>query len=162
MGSTREDKNFSALPDYSPPLSTLPNRPNSLKVEWKGAPIDLRDDPYRHLLHDDELTLAANLRLGNLCCIVDNNGSAAQILPMDPMTAKWEAFGWVAGEIDGHDADEIRHALGGLRFESFGQPKVIVANTLKGKGVGMLEGHGQWHHRIPNEAEFRHIMEVLS
>jgi hypothetical protein len=63
VGSTREDKNFNALQDYSPPLSTLPNRPNSLKVEWKGAPIDLRDDPYRHLLHDDELTLAANLRL---------------------------------------------------------------------------------------------------
>lgn len=63
VGSTREDKNFNALPDYSPPLSTLPNRPNSLKVEWKGAPIDLRDDPNRDLLHDDELTLAANLRL---------------------------------------------------------------------------------------------------
>lgn len=63
VGSTREDKDFNALPDYSPPLSTLPNRPNSLKVEWKGAPIDLRDDPYRHLLHDDEITLAANLRL---------------------------------------------------------------------------------------------------
>jgi transketolase len=106
--------------------------------------------------------VAANLRLGNLCCIVDKNGSAAQILPMDPMTAKWEAFGWAAGEIDGHDADEIRDALAGLRFEAFGQPKVIVANTLKGKGVGMLEGHGQWHHRIPNEQEFRHIMEALS
>jgi hypothetical protein len=63
VGSTREDKDFNALPDYSPPLDTLPNRPNSLKVEWKGAPIDLRDDPYRHLLHDDELILAANLRL---------------------------------------------------------------------------------------------------
>jgi len=63
VGSTREDKNFDALPDYSPPLSTLPNKPNSLKVEWKGQPIDLRDDPHRHLLHDDELSLAANLRL---------------------------------------------------------------------------------------------------
>jgi SWIRM domain len=63
VGSTREDKNFDLLPDYSPPLSTLPNRPNSLKVEWKGAPIDLRDDPHRNLLHEDELSLAANLRL---------------------------------------------------------------------------------------------------
>jgi hypothetical protein len=64
VGSTREDKNFDALPDYSPPLSTLLGlRPNSLKVEWKGAPIDLRSDPHRNLLHDDEVTLAANLRL---------------------------------------------------------------------------------------------------
>jgi len=63
VGSTREDKDFESLPDYSPPLSTLPNRPNSLKVEWKGAPIDLRNDPYRHLLHEDEVSLAANLRL---------------------------------------------------------------------------------------------------
>jgi hypothetical protein len=62
-GTTREDRDFESLPDYSPPLSTLPNRPNSLKVEWKGAPIDLSQDPHRHLLHPDEVALAANLRL---------------------------------------------------------------------------------------------------
>ncbi|KAF8862681.1 putative SWIRM domain-containing protein [Acephala macrosclerotiorum] len=59
----REDKDFSALPDYCPPLSSLPNKPNSLKVDWKGAPIDLKFDPHAHLLHPDEIMLAANLRL---------------------------------------------------------------------------------------------------
>ncbi|RFU24110.1 hypothetical protein B7463_g12228, partial [Scytalidium lignicola] len=59
----REDKDFDALPDYCPPLSSLPNKPNSLKVDWKGAPIDLRYDPHAHLLHPDEILLAANLRL---------------------------------------------------------------------------------------------------
>ncbi|CZT39976.1 related to Protein involved in sporulation and meiosis [Rhynchosporium secalis] len=59
----REDKDFNALSDYCPPLSTLPNKPNSLKVDWKGAPIDLRSDPHVHLLHPDEVHLAANLRL---------------------------------------------------------------------------------------------------
>ncbi|KAK0126986.1 hypothetical protein ONS96_006547 [Cadophora gregata f. sp. sojae] len=59
----REDKDFSALPDYCPPLSTLPSKANSLKVDWKGAPIDLRSDPHAHLLHPDEVHLAANLRL---------------------------------------------------------------------------------------------------
>jgi hypothetical protein len=59
----REDKDFNALPDYCPPLSTLPNKPNSLKVDWRGAPIDLRADPHAHLLHPDEVHLAANLRL---------------------------------------------------------------------------------------------------
>jgi len=59
----REDKDFESLPDYCPPISSLPNKPNSLKVDWKGAPIDLRHDPYYHLLHPDEISLAANLRL---------------------------------------------------------------------------------------------------
>ena len=59
----REDKDFGLLPDYSPPLSSLPSKPNSLKVDWKGAPIDLRFDPHAHLLHPDELLLAGNLRL---------------------------------------------------------------------------------------------------
>ena len=59
----REDKDFGSLPDYCPPVSSLPNKPNSLKVDWKGAPIDLRSDPHAHLLHPDEVSLAANLRL---------------------------------------------------------------------------------------------------
>jgi hypothetical protein len=63
MATTREDKDFTELPDYAPPISSLPNKPNSLKVDWKGAPVDLRNDPHRHLLHDDEALLAGNLRL---------------------------------------------------------------------------------------------------
>jgi hypothetical protein len=59
----REDKDFNSLPDFAPPLSSLPNKPNSLKVDWKGAPIDLKSDPHVHLLHPDEVALAANLRL---------------------------------------------------------------------------------------------------
>lgn len=59
----REDKDFGSLPDFCPPLNTLPNKANSLKVDWKGAPIDLRSDPHAHLLHPDELLLAGNLRL---------------------------------------------------------------------------------------------------
>ncbi|TQS38668.1 hypothetical protein Golomagni_00823 [Golovinomyces magnicellulatus] len=59
----REDKDFDSLVDYCPPLSSLPNKMNSLKVEWKGLPIDLKSDPFAHLLHRDELQLAANLRL---------------------------------------------------------------------------------------------------
>lgn len=60
---SREDKDFNALPDYCPPLTSLPAKANSLKVDWKGAPIDLSSDPHRHLLHPDELSLAAGLRL---------------------------------------------------------------------------------------------------
>ncbi|KAI0390724.1 SWIRM domain-containing protein [Xylariaceae sp. FL0594] len=63
VAPTRVDTDFESLPDYCPPISSLPNRPNSLKVDWKGSPMDLTDDPHRHLLHRDELLLASNLRL---------------------------------------------------------------------------------------------------
>jgi hypothetical protein len=51
------------LPDYCPPTSSLPSKPNSLKIDWKGTPTDLSNDPDRHLLHPDEVLLASNLRL---------------------------------------------------------------------------------------------------
>ncbi|KAL1892322.1 hypothetical protein Sste5346_007060 [Sporothrix stenoceras] len=59
----REDKDFKALPDYCPSLSTLPERTNNLKVDWKGTPLDLSGDPFVGLLHRDEVVLAASLRL---------------------------------------------------------------------------------------------------
>lgn len=63
VAPNREDKDFKSLPDYCPPLNSLPNRANSLKVDWKGQPIDLSSDPYHDLLHPDEIILAGNLRL---------------------------------------------------------------------------------------------------
>lgn len=63
VAPNREDKDFASLPDFSPPLDSLPNKPNSLKVDWKGSPIDLSGDPLAKHLHDDELLLAGNLRL---------------------------------------------------------------------------------------------------
>lgn len=59
----REDKDFNSIPEFCPPLDSLPDRPNSLKVDWKGNALDLSKDPHRHLLHPDELQLAASLRL---------------------------------------------------------------------------------------------------
>ncbi|KAL0937835.1 SWIRM domain-containing protein [Colletotrichum truncatum] len=63
VAPNREDRDFGALPDYCPPVSSLPDKPNCLKVDWKGAPIDLSDDPNIKMLHPDEASLAANLRL---------------------------------------------------------------------------------------------------
>lgn len=63
VAPNREDKDFGALPDYCPPIHTIDNRPNCLKVEWKGNPLDLSNDPHRHLLHAEEVKLAASLRL---------------------------------------------------------------------------------------------------
>ncbi|KAI0101177.1 hypothetical protein F4814DRAFT_107391 [Daldinia grandis] len=63
VAPNREDKDFASLSNFCPPLNSLPERTNSLKVDWKGTQIDLSNDPHRHLLHPDEITLAANLRL---------------------------------------------------------------------------------------------------
>ena len=106
--------------------------------------------------------VANNMQLGNLCVIVDWNQSAAQLMPRDDLPAKWQAFGWQTTVIDGHSERDIREALGGVRFAADGPPSVIVANTVKGKGVPMLEGHGRWHHRIPDDEEYAEIMEAPS
>lgn len=63
VAPNREDKDFGSLVNYCPPIDSLPNRPNSLKVDWKGQPIDVSGDPLSRLLHPDEQLLAANLRL---------------------------------------------------------------------------------------------------
>jgi transketolase len=106
--------------------------------------------------------VANNLQLGNLCVIVDWNGSAAQLMPRDDLPAKWRAFGWTTHVVDGHSEEELKSALNSVQFQPQGTPTVVIARTVKGKGVPMLEGHGVWHHRIPNEAELTQIMEALS
>jgi len=103
-----------------------------------------------------------NLQLGNLCVIVDWNGSGAQLMPRDDLPAKWKAFGWETSVIEGHNAEDLHGAFSNVQFQAHGTPTAIIAQTVKGKGVPMLEGHGQWHHRMPNEGEYQAIMEALS
>lgn len=110
-----------------------------------------------------ETALAAqNLRLSNLCCIVDLNGSAAQILPHPGIADQWRAFGWDAVEIDGHSRDGIVSALNPFFECRTRKPYAVIANNVKGKGVSFLEAHGPWHHKIPNREEYDLIMAELS
>jgi transketolase len=106
--------------------------------------------------------VANNLRLGNLCAIVDWNKSAAQLQPRDELPKKWEAFGWRTTVMDGHSEEAFRRTFSGLDFLIDGDPKVVVAETIKGKGVSFIEGHGPWHHRVPSEVEFQAIVKELS
>ena len=106
--------------------------------------------------------VAHNLRLGNLCVVVDWNQSGMQLLPNDDLPAKWRGFGWTTQEIDGHSATDLERAFDQVSMAADGNPNVIVAHTVKGKGVPMMEGHGPWHHRIPDDAEYQAIMEALS
>ena len=105
--------------------------------------------------------IANNQSLGNLCVVVDWNGSAAQLMPKDDLLGKWSAFGWESYEMDGHSTEEFRRVFEELKFQMTGKPKAILAKTTKGKGVSFIEGHGKWHHRIPNREELHAIMREL-
>lgn len=105
--------------------------------------------------------VAAHQKLGNFCVIVDNNGSTEQILSMPNIKDKWQAFGWDAAVIDGHNEKEILETLKSTDFNASGKPHVIIANTIKGKGVSFMEGHGVWHHKIPTVEEMDIIKKEL-
>lgn len=106
--------------------------------------------------------VAARQQLGNLVAIIDFNGSAAQILPVDPLGDKWRAFGFEVYEVNGHDEEQLCRVFSQLSYAQEGKPKVIIAHTVKGKGVSFVEGHGKWHHRIPSEEELQEIYGELS
>jgi transketolase len=89
--------------------------------------------------------------LGSLTVLVDYNrqqsyGSAREVQDMEPFADKWRSFGFGTTEIDGHDVDALRAALGGLLLES-GRPSAIVCHTVKGRGVPFVEGNPEWHHK---------------
>jgi transketolase len=105
--------------------------------------------------------VACNRELGNLCVIIDWNRSGMQLLPKDDLPGKWRAFGWKTHEIDGHDEGQISEALASVHFSTPGVPTAIIARTVKGKGVPAIEGHGPWHHKIPNAREYHMIIEAL-
>lgn len=104
--------------------------------------------------------VGVNLKLGNLCVIVDNNQSAAQLMPIQEPAKRWKAFGWNVYEIDGHCENSLTKVIKNINFHN-DIPTIIIANTTKGKGIKMLEGHGQWHHKIPNKEEYNIMMKEL-
>jgi|TARA_A100001388_G_scaffold276667_1_gene265017 transketolase len=106
--------------------------------------------------------IAANQKLNNLCAIVDWNGSAAQLLPIDDLPMKWKAFGWEVYEIDGHSSAELEKTFTKIADLKTDKPKVVLARTIKGQGVSITKGHGPWHHKIPNDEEMAIIMKELS
>jgi len=105
--------------------------------------------------------IATNQKLSNLVVIVDWNGSAAQLQPIENLRLKWLAFGWEVLECDGNNLRSLKETLEELNFET-PKPKVIIAKTTKGYGVSFLEGHGEWHHKIPNSEQLSQIEKELT
>lgn len=94
---------------------------------------------------------AAHYKLDNLCAIVDFNkiqakGDIAQLMEIEPFREKWESFGWDVIEVDGHDIEALLDAFNKARYvHHSGRPVVILAHTVKGKGVSFMENTYKWH-----------------
>jgi transketolase len=104
-------------------------------------------------------------KLDNLAVIIDYNKLQAMdrldnIVALEPLADKWRAFGWSVREVDGHDIGALKEIFGSLPFEH-GKPSLIVAHTVKGKGVSFMENVPIWHFRLPNESERKTACEEL-
>jgi len=102
---------------------------------------------------------AAKYRLDTLTAICDVNGvqldgPVEEIMPLEPLADKWRAFGWEVIEIDGHDVGAIADALDDA-VSVTGRPTMVLARTVKGKGVSYMEGRCEWHGKVPDEEQYR-------
>jgi transketolase len=102
----------------------------------------------------EAILFAAHHRLANLVAIVDHNriqsfGSVQEVLNLEPLAAKWAAFGWSVRECNGHDCQQLATALHEVPWQP-DKPSVILAETIKGKGVSFMENQLLWHYKSPD------------
>lgn len=101
---------------------------------------------------------AAKYHLDNLCAVVDVNGlqidgKTADVMPSEPLDKKFEAFNWNVIQVDGHDIAAVADAFEAAK-KGKGKPTVILARTVKGKGVSFMEGDAGWHGKAPNAEQY--------
>ena len=108
---------------------------------------------------------AAKYRLSNLCAIIDRNniqidGNTEDIMPLEPLRAKYEAFGWHVMEMNGHDMEEIISTLQEAKAITE-KPVCIIAHTIPGKGVDFMEYKYEWHGVTPNKEQAKEALREL-
>lgn len=109
---------------------------------------------------------APAFRLGNLIGILDNNhvqmcGTVNEIMPCGCMADKFRAFGWNVVEVDGHDIVALIRVFDAIPNKPDGAPTMVIADTVKGKGVSFMEGKAAWHGGSPNDEQMRQIEQEL-
>jgi transketolase len=143
-----------------------------------GLALGLKHDLARPrvvvLLSDGELDEGSNWEaalfapqhgLDNLIAIVDYNklqsfGRVDEVISLEPLADKFRAFRWGVREVDGHDHRAIAEALAGAPFEP-GRPSVLIAHTVKGKGVPFMEDQLAWHYKSPDAAQLEAALQAL-
>ena len=113
-----------------------------------------------------EACMSANkFKVDNLCAVLDWNGvqldgTNDEIMPLGDVNAKFRAFGWNTIEIDGHDVNALHDAFEQAKTVK-GQPTIILAHTIKGKGVSFMEGKSGWHGKAIDDESFAQAMKEL-
>ena len=107
---------------------------------------------------------AAHHQLDGLTFIVDVNGlqytgATGEVLAIEPLAEKWRAFGWAVAEIDGHDVQQVADALVPRSKDC---PSVVLAKTIKGKGVSFMENALDWHGKAPSDDQLATALAELS
>lgn len=113
-----------------------------------------------------EAAMAAHkYRLDNLVAIIDRNGlqisgSTEDVMPLESIRERWEAFGWDVMEINGDDVRQIVNALDNINFNS-GRPHLIISDTTKGYGISYMENVAKWHHGVPNQEQYETALSEI-
>ena len=107
---------------------------------------------------------SCHYKLNNVIAFLDYNklqidGSNDEVMKVAPVKEKFESFGWYVQEIDGHNFKEIISAVENAKKQD--KPIMIIANTIKGKGVSFMENNVSWHGKAPNDEEYKRAMEEL-
>jgi transketolase len=140
-----------------------------------AARVQNRDNRVYCMLGDGELAegqiweaamSAAHFRLASLVAIVDRNGlcidgHTEQVMGIEPLEDRFAGFGWQVSRIDGHDFGQILSTLDRLPPPGKGKPQVIIADTVKGRGVAMMEGALNWHVGNLESADYDAVMAEL-
>ena len=108
---------------------------------------------------------ASHYKLDNLCAILDYNhlqidGNIEDVISPEPFMSKFEAFGWNVLDVNGHDFDELRNAFNQAK-QVKDKPTIIIAHTIKGKGVSFMENNYAWHGAAPNDEQYETAMKEL-
>ena len=111
----------------------------------------------------ESLAIANHLELSNLTLIIDANGIQSfgktnEVLNLEPLIDKFKSFGWDCIEIDGHSIEGLFRSM---EDGSRNKPKVIIARTIKGKGVSEMEGKLEWHYRSPSKEQVKLFIEEI-
>lgn len=107
---------------------------------------------------------ASHYKLNNVIAFIDHNklqidGTNDEVMTIMPIKEKFEAFGWYVQEVDGHNFKEIEEAINNAKKQD--KPSMIIAETIKGKGVSYMENKVEWHGKAPNDEEYKKALEDL-
>ncbi len=143
----------------------LANRIDEGQTTTKYFYCSLGDGELNEGQNWEAIMLAGKEKLHNIIAIVDRNniqidGYTEDVMPLNPLTDKWEAFNWHVQEIDGHNFEAIDTAIAQAK-STFGKPSVIIAHTIPGKGVPEFERLPVWHGKAPNKEESIQALQVL-